>query len=95
MPLAMKEEEISMLRAEIEMLMNERAMLLKVAGAAAVFIATTETKALPQDSYESVELMAESLNGLSEDSLRESLEAVKAHMDMPDLPPEQIDSAAE
>jgi hypothetical protein len=51
MPHTLKEQEISMLRAEIEMLMRERQGLLKTTGAAAVFIANLDSDALPRRCY--------------------------------------------
>ena len=72
------EQEISMLRTEVEMLMNERRALLKVAGAAAVFVANLDTGKLPPDMYESAEMLSKCLNDMSEDSLKEALEGVQA-----------------
>ncbi len=72
------EQEISMLRTEIEMLMNERRRLLKIAGSAAVFVANLDTSKLPQDMYESAEMLSKCLNDISEDTLGEALEGVKA-----------------
>ncbi len=40
---AMKEDEVRLLRGEIEMLMSERRQLLQVTGAAAVFVANLDT----------------------------------------------------
>ncbi|MDN5752130.1 MAG: hypothetical protein L0H15_02460 [Nitrosospira sp.] len=76
----MKEQEISMLRAEIEMLMNERQGLLKTTGAAAVFIANLDSGALPEGMYESAEMLSNCLNDLPEETLRDALEKVKAEM---------------
>lgn len=75
-----KDQEISMLRQEMEMLMREREMLLRITGAAAAFVAELDTKSLPEDTYEAAEFLAEYLNELSEESLRDALEAVKAHV---------------
>ena len=72
------EQEISMLRAEIEMLMNERRSLLKVAGSAAVFVANLDTKKLPPDMYESAEMLSKCLNDMREATLREAPEGVRA-----------------
>ena len=72
------EQEISMLRTEVEMLMSERRALLKVAGAAAVFVANLDTGKLPPDMYESAEMLSKCLNDMSEDSLKEALEGVQA-----------------
>lgn len=72
------EQEISMLRTEVEMLMNERRKLLRVAGSAAVFVANLDTAKLPSDMYESAEMLSKCLNDISEDTLGEALEGVKA-----------------
>ena len=87
MPLhAMKEEEIRLLRNEIEMLMNERRQLLQVTGAAAVFVANLDTDSLPDETgtIDAAEMLAEQLNGLSEETLKDALESVSA-----ELTPEQ------
>jgi hypothetical protein len=75
-----KDEEITMLRDEMEMLMAERQALLRISGAAAAFVAELDTKSLPAETYEAAEFLAEFLNELSEETLRDSLDAVKAHM---------------
>ena len=75
-----KDEEITMLREEMEMLMSERQMLLRLAGAAAAFVAELDTKSFPTETYEAAEFLAEFLNELSEETLRDSLDAVKAHV---------------
>jgi hypothetical protein len=80
MPPARKEQEIAMLRAEIEILVQERARLLKVAGAAAVFIANMDTRQLPAQVFDAADVLATSVNSLSEDTLRDSLEAVGAEV---------------
>ena len=48
MPQTLHSQEIIMLRAELEMLMKERQTLLKVAGAAAVFVAELNPDDLPK-----------------------------------------------
>lgn len=75
-----KDQEITMLREEMEMLMSERQALLRISGAAAAFVAELDTKSLPAETYEAAEFLAEFLNELSEETLRDSLDAVKAHM---------------
>jgi hypothetical protein len=64
-PHALKEEEIRLLRDEIELLMNERRQLLQVTGAAAVFVANLDTDTLPDetDTIDAAEMLAEQLNG--------------------------------
>lgn len=80
---AIKEDEARLLREEIELLMNERNQLLAVTGAAAVFVANLDTDNLPDeaDTIEAAEMLAEQLNGLSEETLKEALESVRAEMD--------------
>lgn len=80
---AMKEDEVRLLRGEIEMLMNERSQLLQVTGAAAVFVANLDTDTLPDDAdtIDAAEMLAEQLNGLSEETLKDALESVRAEVD--------------
>ena len=80
---AMKEDEVRLLRDEIEMLMNERRQLLQVTGAAAVFVANLDTDSLPDETgtIDAAEMLAEQLNGLSEETLKEALESVGAEVD--------------
>jgi len=80
---AMKEDEVRLLRGEIEMLMNERHQLLQVTGAAAVFVANLDTDILPDDTdtIDAAEMLAEQLNGLSEETLKDALESVRAELD--------------
>ncbi len=80
---AMKEEEVRLLRDEIEMLMGERRQLLQVAGAAAVFVANLDTESLPDEAgtIDAAEMLAEQLNGLSEETLKDALESVQAELD--------------
>ena len=79
---AMKEDEIRLLRDEIELLMNERRQLLQVTGAAAVFVANLDTDSLPDeaDTIDAAEMLAEQLNCLSEETLKDALESVRAEM---------------
>lgn len=76
------QQEISMLRDEIEMLMRERDGLLRVSGAAAVFVAELDSEKLPAVTLEAAEMLAESLNELTEDTLQDALNAVKAQIKM-------------
>lgn len=80
---AMEEDAIRLLRGEIEMLMNERHQLLQVAGAAAVFVANLDVDSLPDetDTIDAAEMLAEQLNGLSEETLKDALESVRAQVD--------------
>lgn len=67
-----------MLREEIEMLMNERARLLKVVGAAAVLVANTDPESLRDEAVEAAEMLSETLNALPEETLKDALESVNA-----------------
>lgn len=80
---ALNDQEVALFRQEMEMLMKEREKLLHVVGAAAVLVANLDTAALPedQDTIEAAEFLAESLNVLSEESLRDALASVHAMMD--------------
>ena len=65
-----------MLSQEIELLMAERAKLLRVAGAAAQFVAVMESRSLPEKVATEAEILAESVNALPEDTLRDALAAI-------------------
>lgn len=75
-----KEQEVSMLRTEIEILMKERQSLLKTTGAAAVFIANLDSGKLPEEAYESAEMLSNCLNDLPEETLHDALDKVKAEL---------------
>ena len=65
-----------MLSKEIEILMAEREKLLRVAGAAAQFVAVLESEKLPQAVATEAEILAQSVNALSEDSLKDALASI-------------------
>jgi hypothetical protein len=65
-----------MLSKEIEILMAERARLLRVAGAAAQFVAVMDSSRLPEKVATEADILAESVNALAEDTLRDALAAV-------------------
>lgn len=70
--------ETNMIRAELELLMKERETLLKVTGAAAGLIAELNTADLPIRTVEAADLLATTINQLSEESLQDALNAVQA-----------------
>ncbi|MDR3323234.1 MAG: hypothetical protein LBS89_03420 [Zoogloeaceae bacterium] len=76
------QQEIAMLRRELEMLMHERQALLQVTGASAALIASLDPEALPVGAVESADLVATTLNALSEESLQDALMAAHAHAEM-------------
>jgi hypothetical protein len=65
-----------MLSKEIELLMAERAKLLRVAGAAAQFVAVMESRNLPEHVATEAEILAESVNALPEDTLKDALVSI-------------------
>jgi hypothetical protein len=80
MPHELKDQEIAMLRAELEMLMGERQALLRIAGASASFIAELDAGVLPENTLEAAEILAESINAAPEETMRDALEIVKAEV---------------
>ncbi|MGC2166072.1 MAG: hypothetical protein WA632_08675 [Gallionella sp.] len=76
----MNKQEIDLLRKEIEMLMNERARLLRVVGAAAVLVANTDPPTLPVNLVDAADMLSESLNALREETLKDALESVRAEV---------------
>jgi hypothetical protein len=69
--------DASMLRSQIELLMADRVHLLRVAGAAAKLVESTNIAKLPMSAIPLAEAVAASVNALSEDTLQEALQAVK------------------
>ena len=76
-----RDQEIIMLRRELEILMGERQTLLRVVGATAALIATLNSKHLPLGAVESADLVATSINALSEETLQDALGAVRAEIE--------------
>lgn len=76
-----RDEEITLLRRELEMLMGERQNLLQVVGATAALIATLDSKRLPVGAVESADLVATTINALSEETLQDALDAVRAEIE--------------
>lgn len=74
----LREQEVSMLREEVEMLMNERQCLLDATGAAAVFVAKLDSSLLPSSACQAAKVLSSSLNNLPEETLRDALERVKS-----------------
>ena len=72
----MQDTTTFMLSTEIELLMAERTRLLRVAGAAAQFVAVMESRSLPEKVATEAEILAESVNALTEDTLKDALVAI-------------------
>lgn len=73
-----REQELTLLREELEMLMAERQQLLQVVGAAAAMIANLDIQRLPLGAVEAADVLATVVNRLSEETLRDALDAVHA-----------------
>lgn len=76
--MTMNKQDVAMLRDEVEMLMQERARLLKVVGAAAVLVANTDPESLQDEALDAAEMLSETLNALPEETLKDALESVQA-----------------
>jgi hypothetical protein len=81
-----KDNELSMLRDELQNILKERDLLLRVSGAAAVFLANMDAKALPKHVLEAADVLAQMVNAVPEEVLEEALEAVQAEvaLDVPE-----------
>ena len=74
-----REQENAMLRTEIEMGLLDGT--LKVAtGAAAMFVAKLDSHVLPEATYAAADILAVSLNALSEETLRDAVELVRQQL---------------
>lgn len=76
-----RDQEIALLRKEIELLMNERQLLLQIAGAAAALIAGLDSKRLPVGAVEAADMVATSINLLPEETLQDALNSVHAEIE--------------
>ncbi len=74
-------KEASMLSRELDILMGERQRLLEVVGAAAALIASLDSRALPPTAIKSADLVATTINALSEETLLDALTAVRAEIE--------------
>ena len=76
-----RDQEIVMLRRELELFMSERQTLLRAVGATAALIACLDSKHLPVGAVVSADLVATSINALSEETLQDALNAVRAEIE--------------
>jgi hypothetical protein len=76
-----RDQEIALLREELEMLMRERQALLRVVGASAALIASLDSKRLPVGAVEAADVVATGINCLSEETLQDALAAVHAEIE--------------
>ncbi len=73
----MNNEEEELLGEEVEMLMQERTMLLKVAGAAAKLIAHADAHDLPEELVNAADELSMAINALREDTLQDALDVAQ------------------
>ncbi len=76
-----RDQEISLLRREVELMIEERQALLRVVGSTAALIASLDSKQLPLGAVEAADLVATTLNGLPEETLQDALSAVHAQIE--------------
>ena len=76
-----RDQEIAMLRREVEMLMGERQAMLHVVGSSAALIASLDSKRLPLGAIEAADMLATSLNQLPEETLQDALSSVHAEIE--------------
>ena len=76
-----RDQEIALLRREVELLMGELQALLHVAGTPAALIACLDSRRLPVAAIESADLVAASINLLSEETLQDALDSVQAEIE--------------
>jgi len=76
-----RDQEIALLRKEVEMLMEERQELLQIAGAAAVLIAGIDSQRLPVRAVEAADMLSTHINRLPEETLRDALLSVHAEIE--------------
>ncbi|MEN9481413.1 MAG: hypothetical protein RLZZ298_2808 [Pseudomonadota bacterium] len=76
-----RDKEITLLSRELEILMNERQSILRVVGASAALIASLDSKRLPLGAVEAADMVATSINDLSEETLQDALDSVHAEIE--------------
>ncbi|MFC5303370.1 hypothetical protein [Azospira restricta] len=84
-----RDEEITMLRREVEMLMGERECLLRVVGSTAALIASLDSKRLPVGAVEAADLVATTINQLPDETLQDALRSVHAEIEEEGAAPAQ------
>lgn len=77
-----RDEEIRLLREEVEMLMAERQLLLQIVGVSAALVASLDCNRLPVGAIESADMVSTLLNGLPEETLQDALNSVHAEIDV-------------
>jgi hypothetical protein len=73
-----RSEWLAMLGRELELLMGERQTLLQVVGATAALIASLDSSHLPLGAVKPADLVASTINALSDETLQDALAAAHA-----------------
>ena len=76
-----RSEKLSMLGRELELLMGERQTLLQVVGATAALIASLDSSPLPLGAVKPADLVASTINALTDETLQDALAAVHAEIE--------------
>lgn len=76
-----RDQEIAMLRRELEILIGERQSLLRVVGASAALIASLDSNRLPVGAVESADQVATLINMLPEETLQDALGSINAEIE--------------
>lgn len=76
-----RDQEIMLLRKELELLMEERQCLLQIVGASAALIASIDSQRLPVSAVQAADVVATSINQLPEETLRDALSSIHAEID--------------
>ena len=79
-----RDQEIAMLRRELEIFIGERQSLLRVVGASAVLIASLDSNRLPVGAVESADQVATLINMLPEDTLQDDLGSINDEIEEED-----------
>jgi hypothetical protein len=77
-----RDQEIRLLRDEVELLMSERQLLLQIVGASAGLVASLDSNRLPVGAIESADMVSTLVNALPEETLQGALNSVHAQIDM-------------
>lgn len=77
-----RDQEIALLRGQLEMLMGERQLLLQIVGAAASLIASLDSKRLPVGAVEAADQVATRINCLPDETLQDALQSVNAEIEV-------------
>ncbi len=77
----MDKQEEALLSKEIELLMRERQQLLSVVGMSAVLVSSTDASSLPEEAVNAAEVLSELINALPEETLKDALDVVDAHIE--------------